>query len=199
MTRRNKRLQWLREGIRNVLRFIFIFNLFTVLLIGLLVLSFFLPEQVSVSDTMVWTWYWMLVTVATAREAIRFSGDHHPKDYVFRMLVQGEVYTVLFVLALVSMFAFESFSKADLTVDQVEVLMLTRKITLMVVGLYAGTLVSKLGNKRIKFYFGRFTSVLGVWTGLSMDPNDSSEDPGSQGDEVPEEGVDPSHDRDSSS
>ena len=173
MKRTKKRFAWLRNAIRSCLRFVYIFNLLTVLLVCLLLASFFWCEYVSVSEKMVWTWYWMLVTVAGAREAIRLSGDHHPGEYVFRMLVQGEVYVFLFALAVDVMFVYEAFSTPqDLLPMQEDVLNLTVKISLAVIGLYAATLVSKKSNKQIAFLFSRLLALIGVVvpsTGLQDD------------------------------
>ena len=146
----------IRERIRSVMRSIMrwkvIFDLITLVVAILLVLSYWMSDRVSVSEQLIGYWFWLLAIFVGAREAGRWIGDHKSGTYMLSMISKGEIYLILFILLPVVHWTYDAFQTNAASAKQVEALSMMTALGIKVTILYVVTSISKgltRGNKEI--------------------------------------------------
>ncbi len=154
----NLRVQ-VRSFMRNIMRWKFVFDVLTLLLISLLLGSYYVP-WIHVSSQLVDYWFSTLVIFVGAREVGRWIGDHKQGKYILRFIAHGEIYLLLFLILPFVMGVPESFFTSAPTAQQKAVMVMATDLGLKVSFLYATSAVSKGGSEKYQDFVEKLSAFI---------------------------------------
>src|SRR3989339_357671 len=158
----NLRIQ-VRSSMRNIMRWKFVFDVLTLILVGLLMGSYWFP-WVHVSPQLVDYWFSTLVIFVGAKEVGRWIGDHQQGKYIMRFIAHGEIYLFLFLTLPFAMGVPETFFTAGPTDQQKIVMVMATELGLKVSFLYAASAVSKGGSEKYKHFVEKLSTFINAFT-----------------------------------
>lgn len=135
-----------RRTVEYVVRLMFLFNLATLALAGLLVANYVRPDLVTVDREFAAFWFALLALVTELRLWGKRVGEY-PSDYWFHWMVQGELYVIIFVGIAVTEWLHSSFDWVTLSQEQESARMLATSLAIGVASYYVRSFV---GVRRIK-------------------------------------------------
>jgi hypothetical protein len=144
---------------RKIMRWKFLFDVLTLLLIGLIIGSYWFP-WIRVSQQLVDYWFSTLVIFVGAREVGRWIGDHQQGKYIMRFIAHGEIYLLLFLTLPFIMGVPEAFFTTGPTDQQKAVMAMATELGLKVSFLYATSAVSKGGSEKYKDFVDKLSTFI---------------------------------------
>lgn len=148
-----------RSFMRNIMRWKFVFDLLTIILVALLIGSYWF-RWVHVSQSLVDYWFSTLCIFVGAREVGRWIGDHEQGKYIMRFIAHGEIYLLLFLVLPFVMGVPEAFLTNGPTSQQKEVMVMVTDLGLKVSLLYATSAVSKGGSGKHKDFVEKLSTII---------------------------------------
>jgi hypothetical protein len=150
---------------RGLFRWKLLFDLLTLIVLGLITASYWAPAHVSVGEGLVEYWFYALSLFVGAREVSRWIGDHDSGKYVLHFITHGEIYLLLFLILPFTMRVPDAFLQTTTSTVQEEVMSLADATALKVVGLYLFTAISKGSIGRRKWLLDHLSSLASIATG----------------------------------
>ncbi len=137
---------------RRVMHWKVVFDLLTMVLVGLLLADYFAELNTGTIETLSSYWFWLLTVFAGMREVGRWVSDHESGHYVLRHFTHGEIYVITFICLPFILGVPQAFLETEVGEHQKQVMVISTSLGLKVALLFAVTSISKhssMHNKKV--------------------------------------------------